>query len=302
MKDIRRRFPSPVPDHNRILITGGTGTFGQAMTRQIIESTDAHVVILSRDELKQHRMLQEFGHTDRDRLHMFLGDVRDLQRLRRAFEGVDAVIHAAALKRIEVGAMNPNEMVKTNVLGTMNVIEAAHDCGVDRVVALSTDKAFQPQSPYGASKALLEAMVLAANNTRGRDGPIYSVSRYGNIAGSNGSVIPMWRQMIAAGKTIQVTDPDCTRFWMDISEATALVWDMLIDMKGGELVIPPHLPAYRVMDLAVAMTDNGRLADVEITGLPKWEKKHESMDHGYSSETARRMTVEELKSRLEGVQ
>lgn len=283
----------------RVLITGGTGTFGAAMLAQLISTTQHQVVIYSRDEVKQYRMLEGLFPKERERVRMFIGDVRDHQRLRRAFEGVDIVLHAAALKRIEVGHYNPMEMVKTNVLGTMNVIEAAQDAHVKRVVALSTDKAFQPASPYGCSKAMAESLVLAANNTVGAGGPIFAVTRYGNVAGSTGSVIPVWRAKIARGEPIQVTDPECTRFWMDIDEATNLVWDTAITMQGGGLVIPPHLPAYRVMDLAIAMTDNGRLADIEITGLPKWEKKHESMDHGYSSDTARRMDIDELKQRLE---
>lgn len=289
----------------RVLITGGTGTFGQAMARHILEqevygtSASHHLAIFSRDEVKQHRMLQTYTNSERERIRMFIGDVRDKDRLRRAFEGVDIVLHAAALKRIEVGHYNPMEMVKTNVIGTMNVIEAAQDAGVAKVVALSTDKAFQPVSPYGTSKALLESITRAANNTRGANGPRYAVTRYGNVAGSTGSVIPIWRKKIARGEPIQVTDPECTRFWMDVDEAITLVWDTALTMEGGELVIPPHLPAYRLMDLAVAMTDNGRLADVEIVGLPRWEKRHESMDNGYSSDTARRMDIDELKQRLE---
>lgn len=294
----------------RVLITGGTGTFGAAMLAQLVSTTDHQVVIYSRDEVKQYRMLEGLFPKERERVRMFIGDVRDYQRLVRAFHGVDIVLHAAALKRIEVGHYNPMEMVKTNVLGTMNVVEAAQDAGVKRVVALSTDKAFQPVSPYGCSKAMAESLVLAANNTVGADGPIFSVTRYGNVAGSTGSVIPIWRELIKRGHPIKVTDPECTRFWMDIEEATNLVWDTALpqgkeawsgQLEGG-LVIPPHLPAYRIMDLAIAMTDNGKLADIQITSLPKWEKLHESMDHGYSSDTARRMDIDELKQRLEATQ
>ena len=171
-----------------VLITGGTGSFGRAMVRRLLIGLDLatespRIIVYSRDELKQANMRQDFG--DNRHLRFFLGDVRDLQRLRRAFDGVHTVIHAAALKRIESGAYNPCEMVKTNVMGAINVIEAAQDMSVHKVVALSSDKAFQPISPYGCSKAMAEALFLAANNTRGSYGPAYAVVRYGNVAGNN---------------------------------------------------------------------------------------------------------------------
>lgn len=266
------------------------------MTRYLIESTEHHVVILSRDEAKQADMLQ--GYSDQERIRMFIGDVRDLQRLYRAFDGVDVVLHAAALKRIEVGHYNPTEMVKTNVLGTMNVIEAAQDCGVKKVVGLSTDKAFQPVSAYGNTKATMESLLLAANNTRGKDGPIYAVTRYGNVAGSNGSIIPKWRKLIAEGKPLSVTDPTCTRFYMTTVEAVDLVWRTVETMNGGELVIP-DLPAYAVGDLGVAMA--GEDWPVTVTGLDPWEKKHEGMDFEHSSDKARRMSVSELREALDHV-
>jgi FlaA1/EpsC-like NDP-sugar epimerase len=235
-------------------------------------------------------MAFEFGNDPR--LRFFIGDVRDEKRLRRAMHGVDVVVHAAALKRIEVGAYNPTEMVKTNVLGTMNVIEAATDAGVKKVIFLSTDKAFQPISAYGQSKALAESMILSANNTRGSDGPIFAVTRYGNVAGSKGSVIPKWRELIAQGKPVQVTDPECTRFWMFMDEAIDLVLDTILTMKGGELVIP-RLPAYRIGDLAEAME-----AEVQIVGLMGHEKMHEGMMEGNTSDRARRISIEELKEML----
>lgn len=249
------------------------------------------VCIFSRDEWKQHQMRQEFKNDSR--LRWFIGDVRDRDRLRRAMEGVDVVVHAAALKRIEVGAYNPGEMVKTNVIGSVNVIEAATDAGVGKVLMLSTDKACQPCSAYGHSKALAESVVLAANNSRGENGPLFAVTRYGNVAGSTGSVIPIWRAFISNGaKAVPVSDPEVTRFWMTQKEAVDLVWDTISDMKGGELVIPT-LPAYRLGDLAMAMG-----AGMEVTGLANYEKLHESMREGETSEIARRMSVEEIREAL----
>lgn len=226
------------------------------------------------------------------RLRFFIGDVRDQARLKRAMNGVDIVVHAAALKRIEVGAQNPVEMVKTNVDGAINVIEASQDAGVNKVVALSTDKAFEPVSPYGASKALAEALFLAANNTVGADGPQYSVCRYGNVWASAGSIVPTWRKMIESGaNAVPTTNPDCTRFFMWIEEAVDLVLDTITTMPR-EIVIP-KLPAYRVGDLATAMG-----VSMDVKGLPAWEKAHEGMGFGNTSDIARRMSVDELRSAL----
>lgn len=275
-----------------ILITGGSGSFGRAFIPSALANGAERVCIFSRSEHVQAAMREDF---DDGRLRWFIGDVRDQHRLRRAMEGVDLVIHAAALKRIETGHYNPTEMVKTNVIGAMNVIEAAHDAGVSRVVALSTDKAYQPVSPYGCSKALSESLFIAANNTRGSSGPIFAVTRYGNVAGSRGSVIPKWRELLAAGKRVTVTDPEVTRFWMTIDEAVNLVSRTAETMVGGELVIP-ELPAFRLGDLAEAMG-----VQAEITGLPEWEKRHESMRDGLSSDTVRRMTVEEIREALNNV-
>ena len=273
-----------------VLITGGSGSFGRAFIPAVLANGAERVCIFSRSEGVQAAMREDF---DDGRLRWFIGDVRDRDRLRRAMEGVDLVVHAAALKRIEVGHYNPAEMVKTNVIGAMNVIEAAHDAGVSRVVALSTDKAYQPVSPYGCSKALAESLFLSSNNARGSSGPIFSVTRYGNVAGSRGSVIPKWRALLASGKrTVTVTDPDVTRFWMTIDEAVNLVNRTAETMVGGELVIP-ELPAFRLGDLVEAMD-----LQAEITGLPAWEKKHESMRDGLSSDTVRRMTVAELREAL----
>lgn len=229
------------------------------------------------------------------RLRFFIGDVRDQDRLRRAMEGIDVVVAAAALKRIEVGNYAPDEMAKTNIIGAMNTIAAAHNARVKKVVFLSTDKAFQPISPYGQSKALAESMFLNANNTYGEHGPKFSVTRYGNVAGSTGSVIPVWREQLKHSDTVTVTDPACTRFYMTMDEAVDLVQKTIEEMKGGELVIP-KLPAYELCDLARSMG-----AKMNITGLPKWEKLYECMEEGNCSHTTRRMPVEELKDALEYV-
>ncbi len=281
-----------------VLITGGSGSFGRACVSRLLKSFDddycERICIFSRGELSQANMRAELA--DDPRLRWFIGDVRDRSRLRRAMNECDTVIHAAALKRIEVGHYNPVEMAKTNVDGAINVIEAATDAGVQKVVCLSSDKAYQPVSAYGYSKAMAESLFLAANNTRGKNGPIFAVTRYGNVSGSAGSIIPKWREALKSGKCIYVTDPDCTRFWMTMDQAVDLVLNTVKTMRGGELVIP-ELPAYRIIDLAIAM---GAEASERI-GLPAYEKKHESMREGLCSETARRMSVNELKEALASV-
>ena len=207
--------------------------------------------------------------------------------------GVDTVIHAAALKRIETAHYNPVEVAKTNVNGAINVIEASQDAGVKKVIALSTDKALFPASAYGHSKALAESIFLAANNTVSALGPRYSVCRYGNIFSSNGSVVPKWREMIARGTTtVPVTSIDATRFYMTLDQAVDLVLGAIEDMKGGEVFVP-DLPAFRLGDLAEAM---GVTPDVR--GLPAWEKEHEVMLPGEPSDQARRMSVAELRDKL----
>lgn len=279
---------------NSVLITGGSGAFGTAMVKHLLRLPDPRrIVVLSRGEYRQFLMSQDVKDPE-DRVRYMIGDVRDRDRLRRAMRGIEVVIHAAALKRIEVGNYNPIEMVKTNVDGAVNVIEAAQDAGVKKVMALSSDKAFQPVSPYGTSKALAESIFLAANNTRGWDGPLFAACRYGNVWRSTGSVVPVWKGLVDRGdSSVPVTDPDCTRFFMRMDEAIKLVLDTVENMKGGELAIP-SLPAYRLGDLAEAMG-----VDMDIKGLPKFEKLHESMDHGKCSVDARRMSIEELKTALE---
>jgi len=275
-----------------ILITGGTGAFGHAFVRYMLDNDlDERICIYSRDEVKQAQMRSEFPD---DRMRWFVGDVRDKTRLRRAMSGIDTVIHAAALKRIEVGYYAPEEIVHTNIIGSMYVIDAAYDSGVDRVVALSTDKAHAPCSPYGQSKAIMESLFLSANRTH--HGPMYSCVRYGNIWKSRGSVVPTWQSMKDAGhETVPVTDPDCTRFFMWQQEAIDLVLETLETMPET-LVIKRNLPAYRIGDLVEAM---GMFPT--IRGLPEWEKMHECLAPGYCSGEARRMTILELQEALNRV-
>ena len=269
-----------------VLITGGSGSFGQAFTRQLLKTDGVEkVAIFSRGEHAQANMADQIRD---DRVRYFIGDVRDRDRLRRAFAGIDVVVHAAALKRIEVGYYCPSEMVQTNIGGAVNVIEAAMDAGVKKVVALSTDKAWQPISPYGQSKALAETLFRNAY----QGGPVFAVTRYGNVWNSAGSVVPRWREVLRRTDTVPVTDPEATRFFMRMDEAIDLVLDTIATMKGGELNIPT-LPAYRLADLAEAMG-----AKVHVTGMPEWEKRHEGMCDGNTSDQARRMTVAELREAL----
>ena len=270
-----------------VLITGGTGSFGRAFTERLLRDDKVErIAIYSRGEHAQAEMSEALRSSGRVRF--FIGDVRDRVRLTRALRGVDVAVHAAALKRIEVGVYNPTEMVQTNIGGAVNVIEAAMDAGVQKVVALSTDKAFAPISPYGQSKALAESLFRNAYG----GGPIFACCRYGNVWQSKGSVVPKWRDILKSTGTVPVTDPDATRFFMRMSEAIDLVLNTIETMRGGELNIPT-LPAYRLGDLAEAMG-----AKMKIIGLPEWEKKHEGMCDGNTSDKARRMTVQELREVL----
>ncbi len=271
-----------------ILITGGSGSFGTAFTRRLIEGNLAErICIFSRGEHRQAEMAKEMNNDDR--LRFFIGDVRDYDRLCGAMDGCEVVIHAAALKRIENGFHHREEVRKTNIQGTKNVIEAARDVGVEKVVGLSTDKAFEPVSPYGKSKRRLEELFAEANGGFTK----FAIIRYGNVWKAGGSVVPKWQSDIARGaESVLVTDLACTRFYMLMREAVEVVLRTINIMKGGDLVIPV-LPAYQIGDLVEAM---GIRAD--ICGLPKWEKLHESMDEHHSSDNARRMTVEELRAAL----
>lgn len=275
-----------------VLIVGGSGFLGHGLVRRLLDGDCERICIFSRDEYKQSVMREEFE--DSPRLRWFVGDVRDRDRLRRAMEGVDHVISAAALKRVETAENNPTEVVKTNVFGVMNIIDAAYEAGVKKIIGISTDKAPEAANVYGATKFLSERLLTAANKTRGARGPLSSCVRYGNVAGSTGSVIPKWRAMVKRGLTkVPCTEIACTRYWMRLDDAARFVLDSLETMLGGEVFIP-ELPAYRLGDLAEAMG-----VDLDIIGLPSSEKLHETMDGKSTSETARRMSIAELRGELE---
>ncbi len=263
-----------------ILVTGGTGSLGKALiSNLLLNSTVSRIVIFSRDELKQQE-LKSFFNND-PRLRWFLGDIRDLPRLERAFHGVDFVIHAAALKQVDTGEYNPMEFIKTNVLGSQNVIEAAINCGVKKVVALSTDKASSPINLYGATKLTADKLFIAANNYSQSYGTSYSVVRYGNVMGSRGSVIPFFKKLATEGQSIPITDLTMTRFWISIEEAVEFVLESLIIAQGGELYVP-KIPSMKITDLAKAIAPNSKLVEV---GIRPGEKLHEEM---ISAEDSRR--------------
>lgn len=259
-------------DGASILITGGTGSLGRALIHHLMENTKIRrVAIYSRDELKQHNLRNEIGGDPR--LRWFIGDVRDLERLKRALHGVDFVIHAAALKQVDTGEYNPMEFIKTNVLGSQNVIDASIEVGVKKVVALSTDKASSPINLYGATKLTADKLFVAANNYSYSYGTTFSVVRYGNVMGSRGSVIPFWKSLANAGQPLPITDLRMTRFWISIDQAAQFVMDSLEIMEGGELYVP-RVPSMRIVELAAAVAPHANLKEV---GMRPGEKLHEEM-------------------------
>ena len=254
-----------------ILITGGTGSFGRRFVKTVLASHDPRrVVIFSRDELKQYEFQQELG--DERRVRFFIGDVRDRDRLFRAFDSVEIVVHAAALKQVPAAEYNPFEAVKTNINGAQNVIDAALDRGVSRVIALSTDKASSPINLYGATKLVSDKLFVAANNYAGSHDTRFGVVRYGNVVGSRGSVVPLFRKLAAAGE-IPITDERMTRFWITLDQGVQFVITMLEKMPGGELFVP-QIPSMHVVDLATALAPN---AKIRVTGIRPGEKLHEEM-------------------------
>jgi len=263
-----------------ILITGGTGSFGKAFLHEVLETQNpARVVIFSRDELKQYEMRQTWG--DDPRVRFFLGDIRDQDRLRMALQGVDYVVHAAALKQVDTAEYNPMEYVKTNILGSENVIQASLNAGVKKVVALSTDKASSPVNLYGATKLTADKLFISSNHYAVEGGTRFSVVRYGNVMGSRGSVIPFFRQIAASGQPLPITDLRMTRFWITLPQAVQFVIDSFSDMTGGELYVP-RIPSMLVTDLAEAVAPGTELVEI---GIRPGEKLHEEM---ISTEDARR--------------
>jgi UDP-N-acetylglucosamine 4,6-dehydratase/5-epimerase len=255
-------------DAKSILVTGGTGSFGQEFIRRILERHFLkRVVIYSRDELKQFEMQQRFSDPA---LRYFIGDVRDGGRLYRALNGIDIVVHAAALKQVPAAEYNPIECIKTNVIGAENVINACIDQKIKKVVALSTDKAVNPVNLYGASKLCSDKLFVAANHLAGKDGPRFSVVRYGNVIGSRGSVVPFFKERAKTGK-LPITDRRMTRFWIKLSEGAAFVERCIRLMRGGEIFIP-KIPSMRITDLATAI---GPDCKQDIIGIRPGEKLHE---------------------------
>lgn len=257
-----------------ILITGGTGSFGNHFVDYVLAHYQPKkLIIYSRDEFKQFHMRNRLKEHDTI-MRYFIGDVRDEARLRRALDGVDYVVHAAAMKQVPACEYNPNEAIKTNIHGAMNVIEAALDMGVERVVALSTDKAVNPVNLYGGTKLVSDKLFIAANAYSGSKNTRFSIVRYGNVAGSRGSVIPFFRELVQAGETeLPITDFEMTRFWISLEQGVELVIKALAESKGGETFIA-KIPSFKITDLAKAILPNCTMREV---GIREGEKLHEVM-------------------------
>lgn len=283
-----RRFYLPRPDLNgaKILVTGGTGSFGKEFIHRVLSDFDPkRVVVFSRDELKQYEMEKRIPAAVRNKVRFFIGDVRDVDRLELAMRDIDIVIHAAAMKHVSAAEYNPFECVKTNIHGAENVVIAALRSGVKRVIALSTDKAASPINLYGASKLASDKIFVAANNLAGGQDTRFAVVRYGNVLGSRGSVVPFFRELIASGaKSLPITHPEMTRFWITLDQGVHFVLSSLAMMSGGEVFVP-KIPSMKVVDVALALRPN--LAH-EIVGIRPGEKLHETMIAADDS----RMTLE----------
>ena len=259
-----------------ILVTGGTGSFGHQFVSYVLEHYEPKkIIIYSRDEYKQFVMQNEYkNHPQAKKLRFFIGDVRDKERLYRAFDGVDYVVHAAALKQVPSCEYNPMEAVKTNINGAMNIVDAALDCGVKRVVALSTDKAVNPINLYGGTKLVSDKLFIAANAYAGEKDVNFSIVRYGNVAGSRGSVIPFFQNIVANGGTsLPITDYRMTRFWISLEQGVELVIKALSEAKGGETFIS-KIPSFKITDLAQAILPGCEMPEV---GIREGEKLHEIM-------------------------
>lgn len=256
-------------ENKTILVTGGTGSFGKKFIRKALTLGVKKIIVFSRDELKQYEMKQEFQD---DRIRFFIGDVRDKDRLYRAFDGVDIVIHAAAMKHVDACEYNPFEAIKTNIHGAQNIVEAAIDRGVEKVIALSTDKACSPVNLYGATKLASDKLFVAANAYVGENKTSFAVVRYGNVVGSRGSVVPFFKKIRETG-VVPITDERMTRFWITLDQGVQFVLDNLERMQGGEIFVP-KIPSMNIMDLAKAIAPE---CDTKIVGIRPGEKLHEAM-------------------------
>lgn len=255
----------------KILITGGTGTFGKAFTRKLLDWGAKKVYIYSRDELKQWEMQSEFNNDER--IAFLIGDIRDYWRLERAFFDIDFVVHAAAQKHVPSCEYNPFEAVKTNILGAENIINAAINTGVKKVIALSTDKAVSPVNLYGCTKAVMEKLFISGNAYAGGKQTLFSCVRYGNVIGSRGSIIPLFKKLSSENKPITITNVNMTRFWITVEKAINLVLLALQESKGGEVFVP-KLPSMKVISLAEAIDQN---AEIKLIGIRQGEKLHETL-------------------------
>jgi UDP-N-acetylglucosamine 4,6-dehydratase len=256
-----------------ILVTGGTGSFGKRFTRIVLEKyRPRKLIIFSRDELKQFEMASEFPESRYEAIRYFIGDVRDKDRLYRALSGVDIVVHAAALKQVPAAEYNPMEAIKTNILGAANIVDAAIDLNVKKVIALSTDKAANPINLYGATKLCSDKLFVSANSYSGAHGTRFAVVRYGNVVGSRGSVVPFFQKMKATGR-LPITDRRMTRFWITLDQGVQFVIDSLDRMQGGEVFVP-KIPSMNIMDLARVIAPD---AKHDFVGIRPGEKLHETM-------------------------
>jgi UDP-N-acetylglucosamine 4,6-dehydratase len=258
-----------------VLVTGGTGSFGKAAIKIILNQLKPkRLIVFSRDEFKQFSMSNEIKNSDKKRIRFFIGDIRDKERLVRAMKNVKYVIHAAAMKHVNACEYNPMEAIKTNVIGAENIINTAIDCGVKKVIALSTDKAANPSNLYGATKLCSDKLFIAANNLAGNDLTKFSVVRYGNVLGSRGSVVEIFKKMLEQGnKFIPITHPDMTRFWITLEQGVNFVISSFLGMKGGEVFIP-KIPSMKVTDLAKCIAPKIKQ---KIIGIRPGEKLHEMM-------------------------
>tara|TARA_Y100001935_G_C17285684_1_gene500218 strand:- start:801 stop:1808 length:1008 start_codon:yes stop_codon:yes gene_type:complete len=258
-----------------ILITGATGSFGKNFLKHLLtlKQRPKRIVIFSRDELKQFEMMQEYPEKKYKMLRYFIGDIRDLYRLNRALQGIDIVVHAAALKQVPTAEYNPFEVIKTNVIGAQNLVEACLNSNVKKVIALSTDKAVAPINLYGATKLCSDKLIIAANNIIGKRNISFSVVRYGNVMGSRGSVIPKFKEQAQKREQITITDPNMTRFNITMNESIEMVKWSILNCIGGEVVVP-KIPSIKIVDLAKAISLNSK---IKYVGIRPGEKIHEDL-------------------------